>query len=709
MTLFQAREWWSTVVAEPESLSQACMVVDNLDNAADRADKIAVASYAGTLHVYAPSGQGADPEHDKRLERDLGIPILQLQVADVSGDNLNNLVVLHPREVVVYQVQSDSSGGLQLEQVYRHHLKRTAANMVIGHFGQSEIAMICIQSMDGALTFFKKNREMLVRYLPDFLLPGPLDYVAEDDLLVTANSSWHIKAYKFRSMAAVSEESSSQQQQASNQVSAEQSTKTGKKITEEFSFNLGEETMAISHVKVQDQSRLVVLGATSMYYLNMAGELLSCKRFEANCNCLATYRVVDQQINLLLGCDDGILRVLRDKTVIWAAGGVSQPLALSTFDSPSLPGLIAIVSAEGHLTLYYLGTDPSLPQLTQPSRPMNHEALDAEMTELQSVIRAAAAGALSKDTAQEHIHLSHGAFVHDEMVDPETGFTLSHGTTVSIATAADVTATQLSVRIVALTPIVCDHEEISLGDQEISTGTTVDVRLHFGLADSLPPSALEVKLVVDCIINDEPHVYDYTFSLPLDMALQPAAAEKQADYKLTILTNQPPVGMNTLFGDALEGLHGNETPAIGFRMQHSDSLVSVIAAKTSGRYRVQSNDFAALAIPLQALTAALHAHFKRQGQEVKVEFAEAMPLDPYFRILEQHFEMRNAIRALRVALDEAATQYRLLQKRLLARFKDPSPSNIDQFTALLEGSYQQACSRCTERCPCHELGPANCV
>lgn len=51
--------------------------------------------------------------------------------------------------------------------------------------------------------------------------------------------------------------------------------------------------------------------------------------------------------------------------------------------------------------------------------------------------------------------------------------------------------------------------------------------------------------------------------------------------------------------------------------------------------------------------------------------------------------MRLALNALKIALDEAATQYRLLQKRLLTLFKDPKPVSMEQLSALLEGCYHQ--------------------
>lgn len=45
-------------------------------------------------------------------------------------------------------------------------------------------------------------------------------------------------------------------------------------------------------------------------------------------------------------------------------------------------------------------------------------------------------------------------------------------------------------------------------------------------------------------------------------------------------------------------------------MHGSNALVSIIAAKSSGRYRVQSDDFASLAVPLAKLMDSLQDQFR---------------------------------------------------------------------------------------------------
>lgn len=54
-----------------------------------------------------------------------------------------------------------------------------------------------MQSLDGQLSFFEGEAISFKRFLPNFLLPGPLAYVPDTDSFVTANSSMVLESYKF--------------------------------------------------------------------------------------------------------------------------------------------------------------------------------------------------------------------------------------------------------------------------------------------------------------------------------------------------------------------------------------------------------------------------------------------------------------------------------------------------------------------------------
>lgn len=61
-----------------------------------------------------------------------------------------------------------------------------SANMTYGPFGGvSGRDFIAVQSMDGMVSVFEHDAHAFSRFLPNFLLPGPLCYVAKMDSFVT--------------------------------------------------------------------------------------------------------------------------------------------------------------------------------------------------------------------------------------------------------------------------------------------------------------------------------------------------------------------------------------------------------------------------------------------------------------------------------------------------------------------------------------------
>ena len=55
---------------------------------------------------------------------------------------------------------------------------------------------MCVQSLDGTLNLFENESFSFSRFLPGFLIPGPLAYVAKTDSFVTVSSSFQLESYK---------------------------------------------------------------------------------------------------------------------------------------------------------------------------------------------------------------------------------------------------------------------------------------------------------------------------------------------------------------------------------------------------------------------------------------------------------------------------------------------------------------------------------
>ena len=58
---------------------------------------------------------------------------------------------------------------------------------------------ICVQSMDGILSFFEQESHISDGFLPNFLLPGPIVYISKTDLFITCNSQLEVESFRYTS------------------------------------------------------------------------------------------------------------------------------------------------------------------------------------------------------------------------------------------------------------------------------------------------------------------------------------------------------------------------------------------------------------------------------------------------------------------------------------------------------------------------------
>ena len=95
---------------------------------------------------------------------------------------------------------------------------------------------IAVLSLDGTLSVFEQEAHTFSRFLPGFLIPGPMAYVERTDSFIIANSSFGIDSFKYQTLA-VATDSKTESQEIS----------TGKKVASDWSFGVGE---PINHIQV---------------------------------------------------------------------------------------------------------------------------------------------------------------------------------------------------------------------------------------------------------------------------------------------------------------------------------------------------------------------------------------------------------------------------------------------------------------------------
>eukprot|EP00873_Tetraselmis_striata_P042350 jgi/Tetstr1/462614/TSEL_007599.t1 len=143
MSLFKCREWWRAPPCPGEEFDMGSLCVANIDNEASGALKVVTGSLQGMLRVFCPAGRDYAVDH-QMLEVELDGAVLQLAAGHFTSN--------HPGTTLRCCTRA----------VYEHHLEHSAANMCHGSFATKQgVESICVQSLDGQLSFFEVRGNLL--------------------------------------------------------------------------------------------------------------------------------------------------------------------------------------------------------------------------------------------------------------------------------------------------------------------------------------------------------------------------------------------------------------------------------------------------------------------------------------------------------------------------------------------------------------------
>ncbi|XP_060637612.2 protein PTHB1 isoform X1 [Anolis sagrei] len=701
MSLFKAREWWSTAVGNNEEFDQGCLCVANVDNSSNEQDKIIVGSYMGFLRIYNPHpikpGDSVQPE-DLLLEVQLRDPILQVEVGKfVSGTELLHLAVLHCKKLCVYAV-SGSLGNIehgnqfQLKRMYEHTLQRTAYNMTYGPFGGIKGRdLICIQSVDGMLMLFEQESYSFGRFLPGFLLPGPLTYSSRTDSFITISSCRQVESYKYEVLAFAKD--------AETQETEQQKLGSGKRLVVDWVLNIGEQALDICVISVNQLiSSVFVLGERNFFCLKDNGQIRFIKKLDCSPSCFLPYAVSGTVVNTLIGNHNSLLHIYQDVCLKWATQLPHIPVAVRVGKLLNLRGVIVTLSDSGHLQCSYLGTDPSLFQAPKvEARDINYEEYDAEMNKLQKIIREArkTKDIVPKSEKSEDISLSVTVLPDLDSVSQATDSEVTGEVVPSSSIKIRVESRQLmliKLTVHVQSPLALTQDKFIF---ELEPYVPKTLLVSAFLKGNSPPADLEGSALAsfstptDLSPEGVPRVVQCKFRLPLQLVCFPVQPSKTANQKLTIDTNKLPVSLVTLFPDFSDQTEEDQLNALGFQLL-AGSRVTLLASKTSQRYRIQSDYLEDLWLITKELTLRLEEHFRKQNcKDFACSFSGPIPLQEYFEIIDHHFELRLNAAKYEQLLSERAIQFRAIERRLLARFKDKTPAPLQHLDTLLEGTYRQ--------------------
>uniref|UniRef100_UPI00358E6E57 protein PTHB1 isoform X1 n=1 Tax=Myxine glutinosa TaxID=7769 RepID=UPI00358E6E57 len=700
MSLFKAREWWSCSIGQQEEFDHGCLCVSNIDNSTSGQDKIIIGSFAGLLRVFLPQpcqpGTTYKP-NDLLLEHQLEQAILQITSGRfVSGTEMVCLAVLHPQKLAVYRFTGtlgvvEQGNEYQLNLMYEHNLQRMACNMTRGPFGHVKGKdFICVQSMDGFLAFFEQESFTSGRLLPKFLLPGPICYNSRTDSFITVSSQRFLESYRYEALAVSTDESNTLVQ-----TGDQWNTQTRKTLSAEWTLNIGEQALDV-RVAAFDQAPtcVLVLGERHLFYVQEGGKLSCMRKLESSPSCFLPYASVQEgTVQILVGTHDKSLLVFCDDQLQWVARLSHVPISACIGTFRDLRGIVVTISDEGHLQCSYLGTNPdSFKAPRMENRDVNFAEMEAELKELHKVIKTSTN---TKDIVPKKCK--------DDLVLTTTIISTLDATHVAAGDGDEEMLPSVTVKVTLESEQPVHHVKLMLSvpvpltlstDQfsfyYIDPGKPMSVDFAVLLKEDFAPADLDgMAIVTYSTPSDLPKVVESSFSLPLLLVCQAVLTTNSTGNKITIDTNKPSVHLGSLFEEFVKGDKSELANAISFQLPDGSS-VTVLASKTSQRYRVQSVRFENLCLVTVELYQRLVNHFHKRGiADFTCSFAGPLPLDDYFKIIDIHFELRQLAEHFMELLTKQAVEFRAIQRCLLTRFKDKNPASVQGLDFLLEKTYAQ--------------------
>lgn len=289
--------------------------------------------------------------------------------------------------------------------------------------------------------------------------------------------------------------------------------------------------------------------------------------------------------------ESGSLLIYEESTLIWAAQLSDVPVSIQRSNINGLAGAVVTLSETGYIQVGFLGSEPQpfkVPPLNLSE--LNYENVQKELAELEKDIKSgidftdlSLTNALAKKDLQLKVTV-------DSRLEPCTfptknSFEVARQMCrVGLIVTPSTMLEQIQIYFVASEPLVCSKSLHFLRDVPINTPKRVDVWMYFD--DTIPFHCADAKVVVS-FINQQSicRVIEEKISLPIRLFFSQHSPQKEASIKITFsvegVTETP--NLSSIF--APDYSIEPECPAVGFKSNLSNTVITIVAAKSTNRLR----------------------------------------------------------------------------------------------------------------------------
>ncbi|KAM7345537.1 Bardet-Biedl syndrome 9 [Cochliomyia hominivorax] len=702
MSLFNVCNWWTTQCSDlEENYDVASLLCARFGLEEQEKDYLVIGSHTGHLSIFYPSyevdANGNTPNYkatDLLLEIFTEAPILGVYAGRFSAnnrkENTNQLAVLHPNSLVIYNVVhvggvAEHGAQLSLQQLMEYRFHRTAFSFCKGHFGKVKgREFFCVVHLDGSLTFYEQDGISYECKFPGHrALPTPVVYCERTDSFFRLASAWNLECYTYQDLSHSSINRSHYQPI--------------------WSVCLGEGILDMSVVQGKsDYASIMILGERNFMCLTDTGKVEFILKLDYAPKCFHTFVVgyywepMARLITIIVSESSKVF-IYENASIIWAAQFKHEsPVAIQRSNIMGLPGAIVTLGPTGKLRIGYLGSDPyvfqvpplnmqelSFQQAIEEFKQLEQEIKDAtDIQDMEMINKKSYEDVLLKFTLDPKVKDDADTILLDIPANvalkelPICSGLLKWHTNVDLS--------ELQVVFNLPDGIKCSQEALTY--TQIKADTSEQMELDFYIADLLHFPTARIEAIISYITNRGiPRVIHQFAYLPLNMFFKTKQPQKAAGIKLTFTINcqEGNKKLTDFFPEFLSW--ESDVQALGLVLlttadESQEEVITIVAAKNSNRIRIQSDHLETFPLIMERLiTSSIEAPTLTKIPDSKatinrkidnIKSTAFIPSQPILHRIDVHHETQENIRKQTLELDELWQKFKDLQRKLQEKSDD---------------------------------------
>ncbi|OWR45224.1 parathyroid hormone-responsive B1 [Danaus plexippus plexippus] len=621
--------------------------------------------------------------------------VLQIETGKFLMDNADQqIIVLHPNSYEVYVLERktghiDIGEQNSLISVIKHSFTRRAYSVICGPFGSSKSKhLICIQALDGTLSFFDQDTFLFMCMFNDIIIPGPICYVANSDQFVICKSTWVFEIYSYQQLSEFSELSFNQ----------------NNKHIPQWAYNAGEEILSVQVIRSSSNfSSILMLGERHLYCFQDNGLMKYMIRFDYMPVCFFAYLIgwyyePSSRLLVMVTSENSKLNIYEDTKLLWSCDLNHKAISISRCFLNSLSGGIVTLLEDGTVIVSYLGTEPDLNSNASPiTETMDPGEVQLQIDEVEKSLQKVL-------DAKEEIEETYADFERvvtskisiGQPIKTSTDYTMEPVSVcpvfVTITAKEPKLIQSIQVTYDCTAPIVSSETTVCL---ENINGTEI-IETFINLSGSLNITRTSIMIILTVIdATGKIRTIEKTAFVPLTLFCSFVEPVTDHDFSLPIKINRSQITFKDIFNDFAEQQLSDDLLSeniISFVYHNSDKTVTLKIS--DGVCSIEANTFSEIVPIVEYFIQNLNNRMESEVMDFQIicdfdgEIIRQI-MQTFLKSIEGHVKERIILKSLEEELNVLQRQFTVIQKRLLVQYGSHPPGNCDHLEFLMKDTHER--------------------